>query len=205
MIKHYLKLCGQCVPVHLRHTTYLFLISTVHELKMTLPLRREKAHHDSGEIEVELNDLHIQGSSTDAEDGSQQESSSRTITTANAVNTQNGPTTSVAAISVDALANDLDLMQLESPATDRRAGSQSPASTTATSATTTPTSTAGTTSTPSTEQTAADGTERQSVLAVPGTAAAVGAVAMATGGNNRVPSPVSLAPANPPSQVCRCC
>ena len=181
-----------------------FFPFSVHEQKLVLPLRREKGHSNCGEIEIELNDLHMQLSTSPSEG----QDNNRTTVTANATSsaTQNGPTSSTAnsaavAGTVAALTNDVNLMQLDSPATDRRAGSQSPAGTTPT---TTPTTTAGATST----QTTASATERQTGLAVGGAAAvtAVGgaaAVATATSGNTRVPTPTPPAPTNTPSQVRR--
>ena len=195
-----------CVCVRVCICLYYSLLSlTVHELKMVLPLKREKGHHKCGEVEIELNDLHMQlPTSAPATD----EQDNRTAVTANAATTatQNGPTSNTAnsaavAGGVAALTNDFNLMQLDSPATDRRAESQSPSGATPT---TTPSSTATTGATSA--QNTATGTERQTGLAVPGaaTVAAVGgaaAVATATSGNTRVPTPTSPAPANTPAQV----
>ena len=178
------------------------LHSTVHELKLTLPLKREKGHHHKcGEIEIELNDLHVQLSSTNA-DGQDNR-------TANASSAQNGPTTSAAssgaAGTVAAVTEDFNLMQLDTPQSERRAGSNSPSMTTPTP---TSTSTAGATTTasgaPSTST--ANETDRQTGLAVPGvaTVAAVGGVAAvgaATSGNTRVPTPTPPAAANQTQRI----
>ena len=199
------------INIHCTSTLVHGVASTaVHEMKMTLPLRREKGHHNCGEIEIELNDLHMQLSSA-----STHERDNRTVTTAGAssTGTQNGPTStaanSVAATSaaVGAATVTDDLMQLDTPQTERRAGNQSPAATTPNNTTTTATSTAGTTSTASETPNSTSRTDRQAGLAVAGTAtvAALGgaaaAVGAATGGTNRVVTPTPSAPTGQPQRT----
>ena len=197
------------------HTYYTQLLlyvhdSAVHEFKMTLPLKREKGNAKCGEIEIELNDLHIQFSNNNstaaATDGHTQDNRTSIIASASNTGTQNGPTSAAVAAGtvaggVASLADDFNLMQLETPETQRRTGSHSPATTTASTTTTGATSTMSTTS--NSTNGAAQGTnsasDRQTGLAVAGTAAvaAVGGaatVASATGGNARVPTPSSPAP-----------
>ena len=174
-------------------------------MKLVLPLKREKGS-STGEIEIELSDLHMQLSSTNStteSDGHTQD---------NRTTSENGPTSTAVAAGgvasgVASLANDFNLMQLETPEPERRTGSVSQATTAASTATTrsTPTASKASTSANGSAQTTSSASDRQSVLAVPGAAgvAAVGGaatIATATGGNTRVPTPTSPAP-NPPQRT----
>ena len=173
-------------------------------MKLVLPLKREKGS-STGEIEIELSDLHMQLSSTNStteSDGHTQD---------NRTTSENGPTSTAVAAGgvasgVASLANDFNLMQLETPEPERRTGSVSQATTAASTATarSTPTASTASTSANGSAQTTSSA-DRRSVLAVPGAAgvATVGGaatIAAATGGNTRVPTPTSPAP-NPPQRT----
>ena len=191
-------------------------VSAVHELKLVLPLKREKGNSNCGEIEIELNDLHMQlpgSNSTTESDGHIQDNRTASTTSGSAAGTQNGPTSTAVAAGgvasgVASLANDVNLMQLETPEPQRRTGSVSQATTTSSTATARATPTASTalsSANGSAQTTTSPASDRQSVLAVPGIAgvAAVGGAATtaaATGGNARVPTPTSPAP-NPPQRT----
>ena len=189
------------------------IVSVVHELKMTLPLKREIGHHNCGEIEIELNDLHLQLSGSSRTEANEQDS--RTPANASSTATQNGPTSTAAnSVPASSVASGVagitdDLIQLEISQVERRAGSQSPATSTPNNTTATAmtsTSTAGRSSTSPQTTSNTSGTQRPTGLAVAGTAAvaAVGgaaAVGAATGGNSRVLTPTPPAAANPPQRT----
>lgn len=173
---------------------------------MVLPLKREKGNHNCGEIEIELNDLHMQLSSdnsTTVVDGHTQDNRTSSSDRAPDTSTQNGPTSAAA---VDgAVASFADLMQLETPEPQRRTGSLSLATTTANATAACATSTVSTAS--SSTNGAAESTnsvsDRQTGLAVPETAAVAalgGAATVASaagGGNARVPTPTFPATQQP--------
>ena len=150
--------------------------------------------------------------STTGSDGHTQDNRTANTTNASAAGTQNGPTSTAVAAGgvasgVASLANDFNLMQLETPEPERRTGSVSQATTAASTATarTTPTASTASTSANGSAQTTSSASDQRSVLAVPGAAgvAAVGGaatIAAATGGNTRVPTPTSPAP-NPPQRT----
>ena len=69
-------------------------VPAVNELKLVLPLKREKGNSNCGEIEIELNDLHMQlpgSNSTTESDGHAQDNRTTSITSGSAADTQPQP------------------------------------------------------------------------------------------------------------------
>ena len=151
----YLKLSGERLTFDSTGNASLILFVTiiinchsippaVHGVELTLPLRRDKANTDCGELSVELNDLHVQlPNTTSNAPNASSNSQSRTSTspvnpTSNTSDPlgviQNGPTTHEnsntadggGSIPVSALADDFDLMGLDTPRAERRGGESMP-------------------------------------------------------------------------------